>query len=105
MWMASATPETLNTRCGSQTHEIRAVHMRRKAQDYLRRPWQHALASIQACATCILDLLDFGTALAYNGSHARVGNHEFDGDCPAAWDRRFVEWLVVDPAYDETEGL
>ena len=76
-----------------------------RATQYLSGAGEHAFTGVQTCTTGILNLLDLRSALADDGAHARVGDHELDRHCTAAGDRGLVEGLVVDPANDEAECL
>ena len=73
--------------------------------NYLRRAREHAFASVQPRTASILNLLDFGTLFTDNGSHARVGNHEFNCDRPTTGYRRHVEGFVINTTDNEAKGL
>ncbi len=99
--MASATPATLSTRYACYQYQS----AKRKDGAHFCRAREHTLARVQAGAAGVLDLLDFRALLANHRAHARVGDHEFDGDCPTAGYGGHVERLIVNPAHNETKGL
>ena len=72
---------------------------------HLGRTRKHTLAGVEPRTTSILDLLDFASTLANDRAHARVGNHELDGNCSASGNRRLVKRFVIDPTDNETERL
>lgn len=66
---------------------------------------EHALAGVESGAAGVLNFFDLAAALADDGAHARVGDHELDGDSATAWHGGLVVWLIVDSSHDQSERL
>ena len=106
MWIASATPATLKTRCDEMTMSI--INIGRQlvnATAYLGGPGQHAFTRIQPRTARVLYLFYFRTLFPNDRSHPRVGNHEFDSHCTTSRNRGLLKWFVIDPANNETKRL
>src|SRR5712671_6013977 len=83
IWIASATPATLRTRCGTTWERGGMIRgeVEEGGSTYLSRSGEHTLTRVKSCARGILDFLNLRTLFPNDGTHARIGDHEFNSYC------------------------